>query len=155
VTHVDGSARVHAVDRAVNPLFWRLLGEFARHTGVPVLLNTSFNNHAEPIVDSVADALRCFLTTGIDHLVIGDLIVSKRPWETEDLRGLAPVLMPAARLAAFGTARYEIAPDHPITAATYELLCRADGKTPLTEATDEIVRLWHERYIDLVIPAPP
>jgi decarbamoylnovobiocin carbamoyltransferase/7-O-carbamoyltransferase len=53
VTHVDGTARVHAVDREVDPRFWALLTAFAGHTGVPVLLNTSFNNHAEPIVDSV------------------------------------------------------------------------------------------------------
>jgi predicted NodU family carbamoyl transferase len=164
VTHVDGSARVHAVDRAVNPRFWRLLAEFGALTGVPVLLNTSFNNHAEPIVDSVADALRCFLTTGIDHLVIGDVIVAKRAWTGDDLGGLAPRLMPAARLAARhdgGPVRYEIDARQPIDRASYEVLCRADGHTPLAKLaaevgaplgtlTGELARLWRERYVDLV-----
>ncbi|MEN3305191.1 MAG: carbamoyltransferase [Micromonosporaceae bacterium] len=164
VTHVDGSARVHAVDRAVNPLFWRLLAEFGARTGVPVLLNTSFNNHAEPIVDSVADALRCFLTTGIDHLVIGDVIVGKHAWTIDDLCGLAPALMPAARLAArHGPAAvgYDIGPDRPVGPATYQVLCRADGRTPLARlaahagvpahlVVDEVTHLWSERYVDLL-----
>jgi decarbamoylnovobiocin carbamoyltransferase/7-O-carbamoyltransferase len=164
VTHVDGSARVHAVDRAVNPLFWRLLGGFAAHTGVPVLLNTSFNNHAEPIVDSVADAVRCFLTTGLDHLVVGDLVVGKRPWTAADLGTLAPVLMPATCLAAehrAGAVRYRIGADRPVTAAAHAALSQADGRTPLHQLTDdpavveEVALLWTDRYVDLVPATPP
>ncbi len=78
ITHVDGTARVHTVAREANPRYWELLDEFGKLTGVPMLLNTSFNNHAEPIVDSVEDAIVCYLTTGLDYLVIGDFLVSKR-----------------------------------------------------------------------------
>jgi carbamoyltransferase len=59
VSHVDGTARVQTVDRRSNPDFWKLIAEFELLTGVPVLLNTSFNNDVEPIVDSVNDALTC------------------------------------------------------------------------------------------------
>jgi carbamoyltransferase len=75
--HVDGTARIQTVDRRTNPRFYRLIQEFASLTGVPVLLNTSFNKH-EPIVASPADAISCHLRTGMDLLVIGDF-VSKRP----------------------------------------------------------------------------
>ncbi len=78
VTHTDGSARVQSVVRAEQPLFWSLIDTFRQLTGVPVLLNTSFNNHVEPIVDSVDDALACFLTTGLDFLVIGEFLIEKR-----------------------------------------------------------------------------
>jgi carbamoyltransferase len=79
ITHVDGTARVHTVAREVNPRYWELLDEFGKLTGVPMLLNTSFNNNAEPIVDSVEDSIVCYLTTGIDYLVIGDHLIQKRP----------------------------------------------------------------------------
>jgi len=80
VTHVDGSARVQTVARSVNPLFWELLQEFRKRTGVPVLLNTSFNVRNEPIVCSPGDAFQCFLSTGIDRLALGDfLVVKKKP----------------------------------------------------------------------------
>jgi carbamoyltransferase len=77
VTHVDGTARVQSVERAANPRYYALIEAFAARTGVPIVLNTSFNNHAEPIVDSVEDALVCLLTTGIGALVIGDWLVKK------------------------------------------------------------------------------
>ena len=78
VTHVDGSARVQTVSRASNPLFWTLLNEFGNLTGVPVLLNTSFNVNGEPIVCTPGDALRCFLSTEIDSLAIGGYLVRRR-----------------------------------------------------------------------------
>ncbi len=71
ITHVDGSARVHTVTRAANPLFYRLIEEFAHRTGLPCVLNTSFNIRGEPIVNRVADALKCFYTTDMDALIIG------------------------------------------------------------------------------------
>jgi carbamoyltransferase len=77
ITHVDGTARVQTVDRVTNPRFWRLLRAFGERTGVPVLLNTSFNVMGEPIVCTPADAIRCFRTTDIDALVLEDLIVEK------------------------------------------------------------------------------
>jgi carbamoyltransferase len=74
-THVDGTARVQTVSAGANPRFHRLIAEFGRLTGVPVLLNTSFNNHAEPIVESARDAVVGFLTTGLDALAIGRCLV--------------------------------------------------------------------------------
>jgi len=77
-THVDGTARVQVVFEDVNPRYWKLISEFHRLTGVPVVLNTSFNNNAEPIVDSVDDAIQCYLTTGLDYLVIDDYLIAKK-----------------------------------------------------------------------------
>jgi carbamoyltransferase len=70
VTHVDGSGRLQTVSRQSNPLYWSLIQAFARKTGVPVLLNTSFNEN-EPIVMTPAEALDCFLRTDMDVLVMG------------------------------------------------------------------------------------
>lgn len=77
VTHADGTARVHTVNRKVNPRFWELIAEFEKITGVPVLLNTSFNEN-EPIVCTPDHALDCFLRTEFDVLAIGDYLVVKR-----------------------------------------------------------------------------
>jgi len=77
VVHVDGTARVQTVREATNPALYRLLKEFEALTGVPVLVNTSFNVKGEPIVETPRDAVICFLTTGIDHLVLHDTLVSK------------------------------------------------------------------------------
>lgn len=76
VTHADGTARVHTVNKRTNPKFWQLIYEFEQLTQMPILLNTSFNDN-EPIVCTPADALRCFQQTEIDALVIEDFIVMK------------------------------------------------------------------------------
>jgi carbamoyltransferase len=78
VTHVDGTARVQTVSRRDRPLYHRLLEEFGKLTGVPVLLNTSFNVRGEPIVYTPDDAIRCFLGTDMDRLVLGDWVAAKR-----------------------------------------------------------------------------
>jgi carbamoyltransferase len=78
VTHVDGTARVQTVSRDTNEIFWKLIREFQNLTGVPVVLNTSFNVRNEPIVCTPADAIRCFLNTDIDLLAIGDFVARKR-----------------------------------------------------------------------------
>ena len=78
VTHVDGTARLQTVHRETNPRYHRLLKEFEQRSGVPVVLNTSFNVMGEPIVESPTDAIRCFFTTGLDHLVVGNYIVAKQ-----------------------------------------------------------------------------
>lgn len=88
ITHVDGSARLQTVNQQDNPRYWSLINTFGKKTGIPILLNTSFNNHAEPIVDSVNDAVVCFLTTGLNFLVVGDFLVSKRDHRGEDLANL-------------------------------------------------------------------
>jgi carbamoyltransferase len=71
VTHVDGSGRLQTVTRALNPLFYLIIEKFSNLTGVPVMLNTSFNDNNEPIVETPEDAIRCFLGTNIDALLIG------------------------------------------------------------------------------------
>ena len=88
IVHVDGTARVQTVREATNPMLYRLLKEFEALTGVPVLINTSFNIKGEPIVETPQDAVNCFLTTGVDHLVIHDTIVSKNAMH----KVVAPVL---------------------------------------------------------------
>jgi len=78
VTHVDGTARVQTVERAMAPRFHALLEEVGRRTGVPVLLNTSFNLAGEPIVNRAAEAYSTFRRSGIDLLVCGPVLVAKK-----------------------------------------------------------------------------
>ena len=77
VTHVDGSARVQTVERELNPMFYDLIDEFGKITGVPVIINTSFNVRGEPIVCTPGDAYRCFVETGMDYLVMGNFLLDK------------------------------------------------------------------------------
>ncbi len=77
IVHVDGTARVQTVRRETNETLYGLLKEFDAITGVPVLINTSFNVKGEPIVETPDDAMRCFLTTGMDYLVLHDLLITK------------------------------------------------------------------------------
>jgi carbamoyltransferase len=77
VTHVDGSARPQTVETEINPLFWRLIDEFAKRTGVPVVMNTSFNLRGEAIVCTPTDAICTFFSSGMDALVIGSFLVVK------------------------------------------------------------------------------
>jgi carbamoyltransferase len=77
VTHVDGSARPHTVEEKVNPLYWRVIKAFGQRTGVPVIMNTSFNLRGEPIVNSPTDAIRTFFSSGMDALIIGGYLVEK------------------------------------------------------------------------------
>lgn len=87
VTHVDGTARVQTVTRSANPRYWTLLKEFEALTGVPVLMNTSFNLKGEPIVCTPHDAVRTFYSSGLDFLVMDDFIVAKDPaWTPEAIR---------------------------------------------------------------------
>ncbi|MDQ3875022.1 MAG: carbamoyltransferase [Actinomycetota bacterium] len=76
VNHVDDSGRLQTVDRRVNPRYWRLIKEFESRTGVPVVLNTSFNEN-EPIVMTPEHALDCFLRTRMDMLVLGNNVVRR------------------------------------------------------------------------------
>jgi carbamoyltransferase len=74
VTHVDGTGRLQSVDKAVTPRYYQLIETFRKKTGVPILLNTSFNEN-EPIVNSPEQALECFLRTNMDMLVLENCIV--------------------------------------------------------------------------------
>jgi carbamoyltransferase len=77
VKHVDGTARVQTVNRNQHPLYYDLLQEFKKLTGVPVLVNTSFNTRGEPIVCTPRDAIECFWTSPIDALAIGSFLLTK------------------------------------------------------------------------------
>jgi len=77
VRHIDGTARVQTVAPQQNPLLHALLTEFDALTGVPVLVNTSFNTRGEPIVCTPRDAIECFWTSPLDALVIGSFLMEK------------------------------------------------------------------------------
>lgn len=81
VTHVDYSARVQTVDEHEHPRFHRLLKEFEKRTGCPLLVNTSFNVRGEPPVCTPEDAYRCFMKTGMDYLVLGNFLIAKSEQE--------------------------------------------------------------------------
>jgi carbamoyltransferase len=153
VTHVDGTARVQTVSKVTNPLFWRLIDRFGALTGVSVLLNTSFNNNAEPIVNSVEDAVVCLLTTGLTYLVVGPYIVTKKdPIPPSAVLGLAPEVplwrklvrrrqridgaerpvleMGSTRSAFFGAVAT------PVSTDIFTLLERADGTTSASRLLD-------------------
>jgi carbamoyltransferase len=77
VTHIDGTSRVQTVSPEQNSYLYRILDAFERRTGVPVLINTSFNLRGEPIVSSPSDALKTFFASGIDCLALEDFVVEK------------------------------------------------------------------------------
>jgi carbamoyltransferase len=77
VTHVDGSGRLQTVSRATNPKYYHLIECFRALTGIPMLLNTSFNEN-EPVVCKPEEALDCFLRTRMDVLIIGNTAISRR-----------------------------------------------------------------------------
>jgi carbamoyltransferase len=76
VTHVDGTGRLQTVDKEVSPRYYHLIDKFREKTGVPILLNTSFNEN-EPIVNSPVEALECFLRTNMDMLVLENCIIER------------------------------------------------------------------------------
>ena len=77
VTHVDNSARLQTVSREPNPMYHALIEEFGRRSGVPIVINTSFNVRGEPIVCTPEDAYRCFMRTNMDALIIGPYLLHK------------------------------------------------------------------------------
>jgi carbamoyltransferase len=77
VVHVDGTARPQSVDQASNPIFHKLLTNFEKLSGHAVLINTSFNVQGEPVVNSPADAIRCFFSTGLDKLFLENFLIEK------------------------------------------------------------------------------
>jgi carbamoyltransferase len=79
ITHVDGSGRIHTVRKEHNPRYYRIIDQFRKITGFPVVLNTSFNINGEPIVASPDDALNTFFNSGIEYLALGDFLLSKTP----------------------------------------------------------------------------
>jgi predicted NodU family carbamoyl transferase len=174
VTHIDGTARVQIIDPVSNERFHRLVQRFGKLTGTPVLLNTSFNINAEPIVQTVHDALTCFLTTGLDMLVIEDLLIRRRLGRARALEDLVLRFRPCTRLlarskmtpAGVRVVLREIYLDHgngrraDVSPATFALLEAADGTQTVDslaatvgglsdEIRQEIYRLWQERFFVL------
>ncbi|HEY4877197.1 MAG TPA: carbamoyltransferase C-terminal domain-containing protein, partial [Puia sp.] len=76
VTHVDGTGRLQTVDKKISPRYYELIDNFRKKTGVPILLNTSFNEN-EPIVNSPAEALECFLRTSMDMLILENCVITR------------------------------------------------------------------------------
>jgi len=165
VTHVDGSARVQGVSAESDPLFHRLIAEFGVLTNVPVLLNTSFNNHAEPIVQTIDDAVACFLTTELDFVVIGDHLV-ERDVPMAQLANCAIVTVPAhvelevrrrpgARDAVVrenvpGGRRAHISPvaEEYLAGSCLAEMPYEEGPPP-GDVWPELVELWSERLVDV------
>lgn len=83
ITHVDGSARVQAVSKEGNSRFWTLLNEFSRVSGIPILLNTSFNVRGQPIVCTPFEAVETFLLAKLDVLVMGNYVVVRKDYRRE------------------------------------------------------------------------
>lgn len=93
ITHVNGTGRVQTVAKEQNPRYWKLIYNFQKLTRIPLILNTSFNNNCEPIVNTIDESITCFLTTGLDRLVIGDYIIEKKP-QTIDRLSMMSLSMP-------------------------------------------------------------
>jgi carbamoyltransferase len=86
ITHVDESGRLQTVSQSTNPRYYRLIQEFEKITGVPVVLNTSFNEN-EPIVDTPEQALDCFLRTRMDVIVVNDTVIRRQPASAQRVHG--------------------------------------------------------------------
>jgi carbamoyltransferase len=182
ITHVDGTARVQAVSRDANSLFWALLDRFQDLTGIPCLLNTSLNNDAEPIVDSVQDSVVTYLTTGLDYLVIGDCLVIKNTIDwNRSLQELNIAIPPYIQMHQYwGSNRsgqmvsdcelrntYDEGFHYPISETLYDLLVAASVEPHLNVLleqfsvpeqekrilVDDIVQLWERRMV-ILSPQP-
>ena len=81
ITHVDYSARLHTVNKDVNPYYYLVIEEFYKRTGCPIIINTSFNVRGEPIVHSPEEAYRCFMRTNMDYLVLENFLIEKQEQE--------------------------------------------------------------------------
>src|SRR5262249_36592923 len=77
ITHVDGTGRLQTVRRELSPKYYRLIETFGQSTGVPVVLNTSFNLKGEPIVNTASEAFQTFIRSGMDVLVLGEYLIEK------------------------------------------------------------------------------
>jgi carbamoyltransferase len=77
ITHVDGTARQQTVSKGTNPKYWGLIHAFERRTGVPIVINTSFNEN-EPVVNTPEEGVSCYLRNDMDVLVLGRFLVEKK-----------------------------------------------------------------------------
>ena len=86
MVHVDGTARPQFVTEDINPSMYRILSRYESLTGIPLLVNTSFNMHEEPIVCTPAEAIRAFLASRLDYLAMGPFLVWLEPGDTHENR---------------------------------------------------------------------
>jgi len=100
ITHIDSSSRLQTLERSTNQRLHTLLGEFGKLTGVPILVNTSFNLMGEPIVETPDDAINCFLSTDIDALVLEDQLLVRQRNTDNVLDTHLPTLLPSVSLIA-------------------------------------------------------
>jgi predicted NodU family carbamoyl transferase len=167
-THVDGSSRIQILHRDDNPQLWSLIHEFEQLTDVPVLLNTSFNNSSEPIVDSAYDAVSTLLTANLDVLVIGPFLVrsTAKPL-TEKILNIGFELPPLVSLihdvraagAAYRIGRPAFPNDYlAVSREVFRVLAEhrhpadIDASPSVTaRLCDEICRLWSKRLIRPII----
>jgi carbamoyltransferase len=177
VTHIDGSARVQTVSRHVNSKYWELINAFRELTDIPILLNTSFNNNVEPIVDSVYDSIVCFLTTKLHHLIVGDYLISK---EAAESLHMLPMILSLPQFGFIKQSKrhtskttesifYEIGCSYsekynmPLSSELYHILLYCDGNKSIhsffqdnsipdvktKELLEEVLELWSKRLIIL------
>ena len=178
VTHVDGTARIQTVKKSTNEKYWNVINEFGKLTGVPILLNTSFNNNVEPIVNSADDALACFVTTGLDLLIIDDYLIAKNMITPDTYRNSIPELPIHTSVSSYHSfdsfnlksTKYGIGFNfennlYDISEITFRLLQNFDGVktledilsqhgefvdgTGLNDFINELEQLWNGRYIQL------
>ena len=88
VTHVDGTGRLQVIRREQNTRYYDLIKEFGKLSGIPMLINTSFNVRGEPVVCTPEDAYRCMMGTGIDYVIIGNYLIKREDnpqhmWDSE------------------------------------------------------------------------
>lgn len=165
VTHVDGSARLQTVTASSNPVLHSLISAFKARTGCPVLLNTSFNNSHEPIVQSARDALRAFLTTELDCLFVGGFEIRKAGSLIDHLAALRWRLDPwveitrqeADEVTLTRAGRYRTTLPAPLFAMLLELEengargsqhTKRAGRDPHALA-EVVATLWRQRFIDV------
>lgn len=178
ITHVDGTARIQTVSKNTNPKYWELISAFQEFTGIPILLNTSFNNNVEPIVDSVKDAVVCFLTTGLHYLVVGNYFISKK--EVDDNTYLSfipslPAYVELNRKKSFEPGKgfvdeytieniHDIKSKQELSPGVYDFLMKVDGSTTIDAILSQlsanpqydvkkyiknIKQLWAKRLINI------
>jgi len=78
ITHIDGTARLQTVSKDINKKYWQVIKEYEKLSGIPIILNTSFNDNEEPIVENPNDAISCFIKNNMDYLIMGNYLVSKK-----------------------------------------------------------------------------
>lgn len=172
VTHVNGTARLQTVSPKQNKSYYNLIDEFGRLTGMPVILNTSFNNNFEPIVDDPWQAINCFLTTDLDYLIIDDLLIGKKEYYRKRLLSLYSIVPPFVRTDCAkknGQMKFYIGNTYNddlymVSSTVYALMQLSDGNRTLEDLLldqpgiddkkvnafmEEILALWGRRLIDM------